>query len=111
MTAVAAWFRKNVGKAMGIVSAGFGMGGLLVAWIVYLIDAYTWRNAMIILGATVLVVGMPLAFVVGLRPKEKHEGIPWEKENSPGFQGQSRRKHYWPGIPFDRAIRSFRTSG
>lgn len=105
LTAVAGWFRKNVGKAMGVVSAGFGVGGLMVAWIVYLIDVYKWRNAMIILGILVLVAGLPLAFVVGLRPK-KNQGVPAERKNSPDSKAKP-DEAYWPGIPFNRAIRSF----
>ena len=30
MTAVADWFEKNVGKAMGLTASGFGAGGLMV---------------------------------------------------------------------------------
>ncbi|NIS60075.1 MAG: MFS transporter, partial [Proteobacteria bacterium] len=50
MTAVAHWFRRNVGKAMGIVACGFGAGGILIPLIVGLIDLYQWRTALIILG-------------------------------------------------------------
>ena len=34
MTVVANWFRKNVGKAMGVLSCGFGAGGILLPLIV-----------------------------------------------------------------------------
>jgi MFS family permease len=44
MTAVAYWFRRNVGKAMGIVACGFGAGGILIPLIVWLIDLYQWRT-------------------------------------------------------------------
>ncbi|MBW2673767.1 MAG: MFS transporter [Deltaproteobacteria bacterium] len=37
MTAVARWFRKNIGKALGIMSAGFGASGLMVPLIVWLV--------------------------------------------------------------------------
>ena len=40
MTAVAHWFRRNVGKAMGLVVCGFGAGGILIPLIVWLIDLY-----------------------------------------------------------------------
>ncbi|MFB0506844.1 MAG: MFS transporter, partial [Thermodesulfobacteriota bacterium] len=50
MTAVAHWFRRNVGKAMGLVGCGFGAGGILIPLIVRLIDLYQWRTTLIILG-------------------------------------------------------------
>ena len=45
MTAVAHWFRKNVGRAMGIVTCGFGAGGIVIPVIVWLIELYHWRTA------------------------------------------------------------------
>lgn len=104
LTSVAGWFRKNVGKAMGIVASGFGVGGLMVAWIVYLIDVYHWRNALIVLGALVLVFGMPLSFVVGQRPEKNGEN-PSEQENSADSEAKQ-KEIYWPGIPFAQAIRT-----
>ncbi len=44
MTAVAIWFKKNVGLALGIVSSGFGAGGAIIPFTVYLIDATGWRK-------------------------------------------------------------------
>ena len=40
MTAVANWFRRNIGRALGIMACGFGAGGILVPLIVRLIDLY-----------------------------------------------------------------------
>ena len=37
MTVVATWFRRHVGKAMGIVACGFGAGGALVPLNVWLV--------------------------------------------------------------------------
>ena len=51
MTAVAIWFRKNVGLALGIMASGFGAGGLIVPLVVFLIDACGWRLTLVILGA------------------------------------------------------------
>ncbi len=70
MTAVAHWFRKNVGKAMGVVACGFGAGGLLVPVIVRLIDLHTWRTALIILGMGMWALGVPLSFVIRNRPQQ-----------------------------------------
>jgi sugar phosphate permease len=70
MTAVARWFRKNIGKALGIMSSGFGAAGLLIPGIVWIIDAYGWRTALIIFGLGIWIVGIPLAFVVRDSPEQ-----------------------------------------
>ena len=51
MTAVATWFKKNVGLALGITACGFGAGGLIIPLIVFLIDASGWRLTLVILGS------------------------------------------------------------
>jgi len=70
MTAVAHWFRRNVGKAMGLVSCGVGVGGILIPLIVWLIDLYHWRTALIILGLVMWALGIPLAFIIRHRPEQ-----------------------------------------
>jgi len=69
MTAVAHWFTRNVGKAMGIVACGFGAGGILIPLIVWLIDSYQWRTTMIILGLGMWALGIPLSFAIRHRPE------------------------------------------
>lgn len=70
MTAVVNWFRKNVGLATGIVSTGFGCGGLLLPVIVKLIDIYEWRNAVVILALGTLFTVLPLSFVFRHKPEQ-----------------------------------------
>jgi MFS family permease len=69
MTAVAQWFRKNVGKAMGIVACGFGFGGILIPLIVWLIDLQGWRTALIILGLGLWALGIPLSLMIRDKPE------------------------------------------
>jgi MFS family permease len=69
MTAVAQWFRKNVGKAMGIVTCGFGFGGILIPLIVWLIDLLGWRTALIILGLGLWALGIPLSLFIRDKPE------------------------------------------
>jgi sugar phosphate permease len=69
MTGVAHWFRRNVGKAMGIVACGFGAGGILILLIVWLIDLSGWRTTLIILGLGMWALGIPLSLVIRHRPE------------------------------------------
>ncbi len=70
MTAVANWFQKNVGIALGLMASGFGASGLLVPLIVALIDRYDWRITLIILGLGMWVFGIPLSLIVRNKPEE-----------------------------------------
>jgi len=104
MAALAGWFRRNTGKAMGMVLSGFGAGGLAIAVIVYLIEICGWRNALIVMGVALLVLGMPLSFLVGKQPEKHQEPLPGEKDClDPSRQPQ---ENYWPGVPFALAIKN-----
>ncbi|MBW2561534.1 MAG: MFS transporter [Deltaproteobacteria bacterium] len=70
MTAVARWFRRDIGKALGIMSAGFGASGLMVPLIVWLVDACGWRTALIALGLGMWIIGIPLALVIRDSPEQ-----------------------------------------
>lgn len=69
MRVVTNWFQRKVGLALGIISSGFGASGLIVPVIVYLIDTFGWRVAVILLGAGTLIIGIPLAFVIRDAPE------------------------------------------
>lgn len=104
MTAVAAWFRKNVGLALGIMASGFGAGGLIIPLIVFLIDVSGWRTTLVILGAGIWVLGIPLALIVRDRPE--HAGPPSRRppgesspmpsrQGGPGIAARSLREMIW----------------
>ena len=69
MTAIANWFRRRVGVAMGIVASGFGLGGLLIPVVTILTDSFEWRTAMVIVGIGMLVIVLPLSFIVRHKPE------------------------------------------
>jgi MFS family permease len=69
-TAVVNWFRRNVGKALGILASGFGAGGILVPLIIWLIHLYRWRTTLVILGLGMWLIGIPLSFLVRHRPEQ-----------------------------------------
>ena len=79
--AVANWFKKDVGKALGIISAGHGVGGLLVPLTVEIINRYNWRTTFLIFGLGVWVFVIPLVFIV--RQRSEHPGIPPDGKQPP----------------------------
>ncbi len=70
MRVVTNWFQRKIGLALGILTSGFGASGLLVPAIVWLIDAFGWRAAVVAIGLGLLVVGVPLVFVIRDTPEE-----------------------------------------
>jgi MFS family permease len=65
------WFTKNRGLALGIVSAGMGVGILVMSpltrWLISLLD---WRWAMLILGDLAWLIIIPVALLVRDSPEE-----------------------------------------
>jgi len=104
LTVVANWFDKNVSKAMGIMVSGFGVSGLIVPVIVWLIGAYGWRTAAVILGLGMWIVGLPMAGIVRNRP-EDYGYFPdgkrsWEQSGQP-----SEREAYLSGLRFRDVVK------
>ena len=69
LTAVTHWFSKKAGIATGIVASGFGLGGTLVPIVTSLIDNFSWRPAMLMIGIGMLVICLPLSLLVRHRPE------------------------------------------
>ena len=69
MTAVANWFDKNVGKAMGVTVSGFGASGMIIPLIVWMIAVLGWRMTFIVLGIGMWIIGFPAAFVMRNKPE------------------------------------------
>jgi MFS family permease len=70
MHVIANWFQRKVGLALGILTSGFGASGFLIPVIVWLIDDFGWRTAVVVLGAVTWIVGIPLVFVIRNSPEE-----------------------------------------
>lgn len=67
--AVANWFSRKRTRAMGIISAGFGVSGVMGPVLVWLISQYGWRDTLVISGILLWVLGIPLALVIRDRPE------------------------------------------
>ncbi|MFC1534215.1 MFS transporter [Thermodesulfobacteriota bacterium] len=70
MAAVANWFKRRAGLAMGIVASGFASGGIMVPMISMAIDTYGWRNVMIAMGLGLWLVGIPVSFIFRHKPEQ-----------------------------------------
>jgi len=108
MSVVANWFHGNIGIALGIMASGFGLGGLVVPLIIFLIESYGWRFSPVLLGLGMWGVGMPLSLIVcntpegyGLFPdgKSPEKNPEISKETSPSpevtLKEAFRRKAFW----------------
>lgn len=88
--AVVNWFVRKRGLALGILTAGFGLGGSLGWALAWIIGTYGWQTASVIAGLTFMVVGFPLTLVVRHRPEEmglRPDGVPaQEKGRGPGAE-------------------------
>jgi MFS family permease len=65
------WFREGRGKAMGFAYLGIGLGGAAVPWLAYwLTERWGWRGALGVLGALIVALAWPMAFLVKEAPAE-----------------------------------------
>ncbi len=70
-TAVANWFVRRRGFALGIYSASLGVGGAsLVPLLAHIIDQDGWRAGAMAGGLSVVVLGLPAALLVRHRPEQ-----------------------------------------
>ena len=66
---VANWFNRKRGLAFGIMWSGVGIGGLFVPALGWLVEAYGWRTAALMVGIFIAVLGVPVAMVMRHRPE------------------------------------------
>ena len=90
------WFRKRLGLALGIASAGYGVGGFAVPGIVYLLDVLDFREVFVIIGIAALVAGCFIVYFLRSRPEDTgtlpdgvslSESEPFPDPSSPGSTG------------------------
>lgn len=73
MAAVSNWFQARLGIAAGIMHSGVGFSGLMVPFVILLIDEFGWRTAVVILGLSLLIIMTPVSLLV--RNKPEHYGL------------------------------------
>ncbi len=81
-TAVAGWFLRRRGRALGLATAGISLGGVVFVPLSHILIArFGWRDAFIALGAIVIATGLlPVALVMRKPPPE----LPPVEHGSPG---------------------------
>ncbi len=87
-TAVANWFVKKRGIALGTLSATMGIAGLVIYLVNWLIGLYGWRQTLVIVGIGMWAIGIPSALVVRTRP-EPYGLLPDGDDALPLKQGRS----------------------
>jgi len=65
------WFTRRRGTAIGIMSAGLGLGGVVIGPLIggYFIPAFGWRTALLIMAALNCVI-VPLALFIKTQPSD-----------------------------------------
>ncbi len=70
MVAISHWFTRRRGRALSYMTAGAGTSGVMVLVLELLISSFGWRDALVIMAVTQLVVCFPLAMSIRNNPAE-----------------------------------------
>ncbi|MBI2865923.1 MAG: MFS transporter, partial [Chloroflexi bacterium] len=68
-TAIAHWFSRKRGTALGLSSAAYGASGVLIPLIAWIIAQHSWRTAFVVAGVGMWAIGIPAALMVRHRPE------------------------------------------
>jgi len=91
MTLVSRWFGEKASLAMGILTAGNALGGLMTSVITMLIIDYGWRSTGIIMGIAFLLLCVPI--VLSIRdPSPAHGSLTEEAAHKTG-QREDKDRH------------------
>ena len=93
--AVANWFRRWRGTAMGLVGTGQAVGGLLVPAVAWSLTTFGWRSTALGSAALFLLVGLPIAQALRRTPEEYGmtvDGAPPLQREGGGASSQAARR-------------------
>ncbi len=87
LTIVGQWFVKRIDTAMAIYSVAISVGFMAAFPLVgFLVQEWGWRSAWFAIGATILVILAPLAFIVVRRTPEALGMVPDGEETGSGTE-------------------------
>ncbi|MEK7215538.1 MAG: MFS transporter [Chloroflexota bacterium] len=90
-TAVANWFRRRRGLALGLYSSGHAVGAALwVPVLGYVIQVFSWREAVLMEGIAIVVLGVPAALLVRHSPEPYGQLPDGATPQAPGNSGAAR---------------------
>lgn len=81
VVAIVNWFERKRSLALGLMSSGFSIGGLIVPLVVLSMDQIGWRGTAIAAGIVIFFAGQIVATFIHHRPEDRGEtidGIPPE---------------------------------
>jgi len=94
MSPVLRWFSKKRGLAVGIAISGGGLGQVVIApFATYLIAAFDWRMAFIVIGLIAWLIVIPVSRLLKGDPHEIGALPDGAKSNSTGKQGPEIREN------------------
>src|SRR6266571_4040007 len=67
---VTLWFERNLGRALFLVQAGYGAGGLIAASFLFLIVSFGWRATATTAAVMILAVCLPAGAMLRHRPED-----------------------------------------
>jgi MFS family permease len=71
MYVVSNWFIRKRSRALAVLMAGSGLGGLLVPFMVMLIAHAGWRSGLVRIGMVYCLVSIPFAMMLKHRPEQR----------------------------------------
>lgn len=108
--AVANWFIRYRGRALGATTAGLGLGGLLTSPSLMLMDAFGWRATFYLMALSVWILLMPLSVILRRRPEDYGllpDGDPTRASSTTSQQEESpETEMVEEGLTFRQAMRS-----
>ncbi|NOT63738.1 MAG: MFS transporter [Acidobacteria bacterium] len=101
------WFRQQRGTAMGIAVTGTSLGTVVIPLVASpLIRNYGWRNAMLLMSASVWVLLLPLIWlIVRIRPQEVGQ-LPDGKSTGEALPSSPPDPASLPGMTLSEAFRT-----
>ena len=93
-TAVVKWFERRRATALGLMSTGLAVGGLLVPLMIITIEEFGWRNTTFVSGILVLAIGLPLSLVMRGDPEAHGYHVDGARGPSPAQRAAPRARDF-----------------